>query len=149
MATLESQQVFGTAANTYTMSGITSGLSRSRQSGPLDVVTTDAAGNLASDGGLLFKEISKLGGGIAIAMSLQNPDLVAGERFGLAGNLGIWDGNVAMGFTGMGVLGHNFMGAGERWALSGGVGFTVREESFGGRSSQNSVGGRAGLQVTW
>lgn len=48
----------------------------------------------------------------------------------------------------MGVLGH-FVGYGERWALSGGVGFTVREDSFGRRGSESSVGGRAGLQVSW
>jgi hypothetical protein len=41
----------------------------------------------------------------------------------------------------MGVLGH-FVGYGERWALSGGVGFTVKEQSHGGRSSESSVGGR-------
>ena len=143
------QQVFGTAANTYTMSGITSGLSRDRQTGPLEVVTTDSAGNLASDGGLLFERMSKLGGGIAIALALENPDLVAGERFGIAGNVGFWEGNVALGFTAMGVLGNNLVGQGERWALSGGVGFTVKEDSYGGRSSQSSVGGRAGLQISW
>jgi hypothetical protein len=41
------------------------------------------------------------------------------------------------------------MGRGDRWALSGGVGFTVKEDSFADRSSQSTVGGRAGLQVSW
>ena len=131
------------------MAGITSSDSRARQSGPLELVTTDSNGNLASDGGLLFNKIGELGGGIAIAIALENPDLVAGERFGFAGNVGFWEGNVALGFSAMGVLGYNMIGHGERWALSGGVGFTVKEDSYGHRSSQNSVGGRAGLQVSW
>jgi len=112
-------------------------------------VTSDRNGNLATDGGLLFDEISKVGGGVAIAIALENPDLVAGERFGLSGNIGIWEGNVALGFSAIGVLGHNFAGYGERWALSGGVGFTVKEESFGRRGGESSIGGRAGIQVTW
>jgi len=145
----ENHFVLGTQNHTYSAPGITSDESRSFQQGPLQVLTTDAAGNLASDGGLLFEELSKMGGGVAIAMALENPDLVGNERFGLAGNVAFWEDNVALGFTAMGVLGHNFLGTGERWALSGGVGFTVQEESYGGRKSQSSVGGRAGLQVTW
>jgi hypothetical protein len=149
VATMPNEFALGTARHTYTAAGITSLESRQRQQGPLEVVTSDANGHLATDGGLLFEELSKLGGGVAIAMALENPDLVGNERFGLAGNVAFWEGNVALGFTAMGVLGQNFLGAGERWALSGGVGFTIKEESYGGRSSQSSVGGRAGLQITW
>ena len=149
VATMPNEFALGTARHTYTAAGITSLESRQRQQGPLEVVTSDANGHLATDGGLLFEELSKLGGGVAIAMALENPDLVGNERFGLAGNVAFWEDNVALGFTAMGVLGHNFLGAGERWALSGGVGFTIKEESYGGRSSQSSVGGRAGLQITW
>jgi autotransporter adhesin len=46
--TRANQQVFGTAANTYTMPGITSAASRAAQSGPTQVVTSDASGNLAT-----------------------------------------------------------------------------------------------------
>jgi hypothetical protein len=42
------RQSFGTAANTYTLAGITSGTSKAAQSGPLQVVTSDASGNLAT-----------------------------------------------------------------------------------------------------
>ena len=69
MANLANEQVFGTAANTYTTPGITSGLSKARQTaGPLEVVTSDQAGHLATDGGLIFDELSKLNGGVAVAM---------------------------------------------------------------------------------
>src|SRR5258708_32952611 len=40
-ATRANQQVFGTASNTYTMSGVTSAASRSAQSGPTQIVTSD------------------------------------------------------------------------------------------------------------
>jgi trimeric autotransporter adhesin len=47
-ATRDNQQVFGTASNTYTMSGIASSASRAAQSGPVQIVTSDASGNLAT-----------------------------------------------------------------------------------------------------
>jgi autotransporter adhesin len=47
-ATRANQQVFGTASNTYTMGGITSGASAAAQSGPTQIVTSDAGGNLAT-----------------------------------------------------------------------------------------------------
>ncbi len=47
-ATRANQQVFGTAGNTYTMAGITSAASRAAQSGPTQIVTSDAGGNLAT-----------------------------------------------------------------------------------------------------
>jgi hypothetical protein len=41
------------------------------------------------------------------------------------------------------------MGGGERWALSGGVGFSLNEKDYGGHSTDRTVGGRAGVQVSW
>lgn len=46
--------MFGTASNTYTMPGIISDASRAAQTGPLELVTSDANGNLATDGGSLL-----------------------------------------------------------------------------------------------
>ena len=137
-------------SQTYTTPGITSGLSQSRQTvGPLEVVTSDQAGHLATDGGLIFNELSKLNGGVAIAMAMTNPDLVGSEIFGLAGNISYWEENVALGFSAMGVLGRNMLGQGERLAVSGAVGFSVEEKDFGRQGHNNSVGGRAGAQITW
>jgi hypothetical protein len=149
VATQENQFVLGTANHTYTAPGITSDLSRARQSGPLELVTTDAAGNLASDGGEIFRDLGKHGAGIAIATALENPDLVANETFGLAANFGFFEGNTAFAVSAMGVLGHNFMGGGERWALSGGVGFSLNDENYGRQSTDRTVAGRAGVQVSW
>ena len=137
-------------SQTYTTPGITSGLSKARQIvGPLEVVTSDQAGHLATDGGLIFSELSKLNGGVAIAMAMANPDLVGREVFGLSGNVAYWEENVALGFSAMGVLGRNLLGQGERLAVSGAVGVSVEEKSFGQQGSTNSVGGRAGAQITW
>jgi hypothetical protein len=48
-ATHANQQMFGTASNTYTTPGITSSASRAAQSGPTQIVTSDAGGNLATN----------------------------------------------------------------------------------------------------
>ena len=149
VANLTNEQVFGTTANTYTTPGITSGLSASRQSGQLDVVTTDAAGHLASDGGSVFNQLSKLDAGVAIAMSQQNPDLVAGESFGIAMNAGFFDQSQAIGFSAEGVLGRNLFGFRDRLAVTGGIGFSVNQPTFGGRTADSQVGGHVGTQLTW
>jgi autotransporter adhesin len=47
-ATRANQQVFGTGASTYTMAGIGSAASKTAQSGPTQIVTADASGNLAT-----------------------------------------------------------------------------------------------------
>ena len=121
-------------SQTYTTPGITSGLSKARQTvGPLEVVTSDQAGNLATDGGLIFDELSKLNGGVAIAMAMTNPDLVGSEVFGLSGNVAYWEENVALGFSAMGVLGRNMFGQGERLAVSGSLGFSVEEKASAAR----------------
>jgi hypothetical protein len=60
--------------------------------------------------------------GISLAMSMQNPDLVANERFGLAANWGTFDGANAMSASVMGVLGRDFLFTGSRLAVSGSVG---------------------------
>jgi hypothetical protein len=112
-------------------------------------VTTDSAGHLASDGGQIFGQIGENSAGVAIAIALENPDLVGNETFGLSANLGFFDGNTALGVAAMGVLGHNFMGEGERWALSGGVGVSLDENNFGGQKTDRTVAGRAGVQVSW
>ena len=112
-------------------------------------MTTDSNGHLASDGGQIFDQLSEHGAGIAIAIAMENPDLVANERFGIAANLGFFEGNTALAVSMMGVLGHDFAGHGERWALSGGVGVSLKEEDFGGRGGDSVVAGRAGVQVSW
>ena len=141
--------MFGTEDNTYTTPGITSSLSRSRQSGSLDVATSDASGNLATDGGLIFETLSENRAGLAIAMAIQSPDLDGGERFGVAMNWGVFESSHGLGFSAIGVIGNNLLGAGERIAVQGGFGLSVREESFGGRRADSVYGGRAGFQLSW
>ncbi|WP_088342994.1 MULTISPECIES: hypothetical protein [Rhodomicrobium] len=149
VASKENEFVLGTANHTYTAPGITSDLSRERQTGPLEVVTTDSNGHLASDGGQIFRELGEQGAGIAIATALENPDLVGNETFGLAANVGFFEGNSALAVAAMGVIGQNFMGGNERWAISGGVGVSLNENNYGGHQTDRTVAGRAGVQVSW
>jgi trimeric autotransporter adhesin len=151
-ATTNNQMVFGRASETYTMPGITSDLSRSRQSGPLEVMTTDANGNLASDGGSIFNELDRLSNqdqrlrrdinqvesGVAVALSAAGPDLTGAERFGLSLNWGGFEGASAIGGGATGVI---YRGQASRLAVTGGIGVGV--------DGENAVGGRAGGQLTW
>jgi hypothetical protein len=91
MATRSNQQMFGTAINTYTMPGITSTASRASQTGRLEVATTDAAGNLATDGGDIFNAIARVQAGVAIAMAIETPELSTGENFGIRFGWGGFD----------------------------------------------------------
>ncbi len=150
-ATKNNQMVFGTKQETYTTPGITSGLSKSRQSGPLEVVTTDADGNLASDGGSIFRRLSNVQkqsdenqSGVALAISMENPDLVGNERFGVAMNYGNFEGASALSWSGMGVLGYDVLRPGDRVAVSGGFGVGFEEGS-----GDDVWGGRVGAQWTW
>ena len=133
-ASLPNQMVLGTKNHTYTTPGITSGLSQSRQSGPLEVVTTDKAGNLASDNGDIFRRLNSLGGdanraraGVALAMATAGPDLTGNERFGVSANWGTFDGENAFGMGFEGVVAVDLLTSGDRFAVTGGfgVGFHV------------------------
>jgi hypothetical protein len=73
--------VFGTASNTYTMSGITSAASAAAQTGPTQIVTSDANGNLATS--------SLAGLGLASTADIANinaqiADLTKESRRGIA-----------------------------------------------------------------
>ncbi len=78
--------------------------------------------------------------GVAIALALQNPDLVGNETFGMAVNWGGFDSSNAIGIAATGVLAHDLLGGGDRLAIAGGVGFGL---------DKDTVGGRVGAQLTW
>lgn len=128
----------------YTTPGITSGASKAAQLGRLDVVTTDANGNLASDGGEIFKRLDETESGIALAISMENPDLIAGETFGIAFNAGFYEGAEAVSLSAQGVLGLNVFTPGDSVSVSGGVGVGIEN----GRGD-TTVGGRIGAQITF
>ena len=149
VATLTQQQVFGTMNNTYTTPGITSSMSRSRQSGKLEVATSDAAGNLATDGGLIFESLSEHEAGIAIAMAMPMPSLRANEKFGVAVNLGRFADSHAIGFSAMGIVRENVFGGGERLSVNAGLGVSLNQHTYGGQKASNAKGGRVGFQLSW
>lgn len=159
--TRANQQVYGTSANTYTMPGITSGASKAAQGSVHGLVTTDASGNLASDGGALQAKVdaNMMVGqenglaidrnkqraeeneeGAAVSIALSDPDLYAGKTFAVKGNWGIFEGSNALGVSAKGLLADNLFGQGDQLTLSGGIGWGVNE---------NTVGGRVSGQVSW
>ena len=148
VASLSNQQVFGTANETYAMRGITSQESKRRQSGLLQLPTTDALGNLASDGGATFRAIAANRAGLAISLALEAPDLAAGETFGMRMGVGNFDGKAhAMGFSAIGILGRDLISTGDRLVLNGGIGWG--NSDFMGYKQKGIVAGRAGLQLSW
>ena len=138
---------FGTSNNAYTMGGITSQASKSAQTGPLEVVTTDAFGNLASDGGAFQRQIDALGKrdgelaeGIAIALALDAPNLQSGQSFAFRMGYGNFDGSSALGVAAAGLLDKGSFGERSSITLDGGVGFGT---------SDGTVAGKAGLTFGW
>lgn len=160
------QMVLGTTGNTYTAPGITSAASLAAQSGPVQVVTSDASGNLGTaefvfDSAPIFDELDALAGelagvadqiaglderadeiemGVAIAMALEDPDLAGAESFGIKLNYGNFEGADALGLTAAGVLARDVLGGRNRVTLSGGIGWGLEK---------STVGGRVGAQLTW
>ena len=104
--------MFGTASNTYTMTGITSAASRAAQSGPAQLVTSDSAGNLATttlaDLGIastaalgainsrlddLTTRSNRAYNGIAMAFAMADvPTLMPGETLAMTMNYGTFEG---------------------------------------------------------
>jgi len=78
--------------------------------------------------------------GVAVALALQNPDLVGNESFGLSVNWGGFSGSNAIGIAATGVLGRGIFGPGDRLAVAGGVGVGLEDDA---------VGGRVGAQLSW
>jgi hypothetical protein len=145
-ATAPNQIAVGTASNTYKMPGITSAASLAAQSGPTQVVTTDAAGHLAAAGftgqdistlqsnvGTLQTQMRQAFEGTAMAIALGGSALPADKKFAISTNWGTFRGENAMGLSAQ-------MRLNDYVVMNGGVaaGFAER-----------GVGGRAGLTVAW
>ena len=122
MATRDNQFTLGNANNTYTTPGITSQASRNAQSGDVEIVTSDASGNLATSG-INLRQVLSLGttvesntaaiannsraisnnkSGIAMAMALDAPYVPADKQFAISTGIGSFEGSealaVSMGF---------------------------------------------------
>jgi hypothetical protein len=149
--TRPNQQSFGTASNTYTMPGITSGASRAAQSGLTQFVTSDRAGNMATDGGATYKAISMLQAGVAVAMASAPPTLTPGEKFGIKLGWGTFGSygqpSYAVAASAVGIVAENILSSRNRLAVTGSVG--VGFSDFMGYKENAVAGGSAGLQLTW
>jgi hypothetical protein len=153
VATRANQQMFGTATNTYTMPGIASAASKAAQSGPTEIVTSDAAGNLAttplSSLGIastadlsainarlddLTTRSNKAFTGVAMAFAMAGvPTLLPGEKVAMTINYGTFEGASGLALNAAFRLTSNMQ-------LTGGIGYGPDE---------NIAGGRVGLRVAW
>ena len=144
--TAANQMAFGTASTTYRMAGITSAASLAAQSGPVSVVTTDAAGHLAtasfspqdistlqSNVGQLQQQMKQGFEGTAIAIAMGASALPTDKKFALSTNWGTFRGQNAMGFAAQ-------MRVSQYVVLNGGIGAGF---------AQGGIGGRAGVTVAW
>jgi hypothetical protein len=146
------QQSFGTAVNTYTMAGITSAASLAAQSGPVQFVTSDANGNLATTSGNfatqsqitaingelvnLSSQIGELRRGIAAAAAtayVATPSAPGRTTFAVNGSLFDTTGGVGFAFS------HRFANTSIPVYFSGAYG------NGGGREHV----GRAGVSWEW
>jgi len=150
VATRPNQQVFGTSSNTYTLPGLTSQTSVAAQSGPTQLVTTDAAGNLAatafSSTGLasasdltalsarVDQKVNKALTGTAMAFAMSaSPTLLPGKKFALSANWGTFQGQNGTALTGAVRLYKDVQ-------LNAAFAYGFRE---------NMAGGRAGVGFQW
>jgi hypothetical protein len=78
--------------------------------------------------------------GVAVALSIADPVLLSGDTFGLRVNWGNFEGRNAIGISTMGLLSVNAFGGGEKLSVGAGIGVGLGDAS---------VGGRAGLQLSW
>jgi hypothetical protein len=149
----------GTAGNTYTMAGLTSAASRAAQSGPQQIVTSDAGGNLATstlaglglassaDIGAINSQLTAINNrlndldtrtsraytGIAMAYATAGvPTLLPSEKFAATMNYGTF-----LGGNGLAINGAFRVSSKQ---LSGGVAYGLEG---------NAAGGRVGLRVGW
>ena len=95
-------------------------------------MTTDANGNIAGDGGALLagfdsarQYIDENREGVALAIALDTPDFVAGERFAVKMKLGVFEGD-------------NVFGNNGRVTVDAGIGYGL---------SEGAVGGGVGMQL--
>ncbi len=159
-ATRADQQVFGTATNTYTAPGITSAASKAAQTGPTQIVTSDAGGNLSTStlAGLglatsaniasinsqlnsmnnrindLYTRSDKADAGVAMAFAMAGvPTLMPGEHLAMTMNYGTFQGQNGLAINAAYRLANNMQ-------LAGGIGYGPNE---------GLVGGRVGLRVAW
>jgi autotransporter adhesin len=158
--TRANQQAFGTTASTYTMAGVTSAASRTAQTGPVQVVTSDAGGNLATEtlAGLglatgadvaainaqlatmngqisdLYGRSSRAYSGVAMAFAMAGvPTLMPTEKFAAALNYGTFLGQSGFALNAAARVT-------DQVQVTAGLGYGANERI---------AGGRLGLRVGW
>ena len=158
--TRANQVAVGSESSTYTLAGVSSTASQTAQSGPTELVTADANGNLATIDGATFldarfngalsaqnaridaqgrridsnaDDIEENRAGIAIALAMESPYVPANATFALSGGFGYYENESAFAFA-------TSYRASPSFVLSAGVGSGLNEKT---------VGARVGAQYSW
>lgn len=122
-----------------------------RQIGRLQLATTDAFGDLASDGGDVFRAIGTMQAGVAVAMAVETPELASDDNFGVRVGWGGFEasenGANAVGASAIGVIARNIFKEGDRLAFDGAVGWGWSE--YKNYAASDVLAGRGGMQFTW
>lgn len=160
-STDDHQLTLGTKDDTIRAEGIPTQKARNRQQGPVEVVTSDQGGRLATDGGEIFSRLDDLDGsvsnnrtlidrnsdaiarngikiddlskGVAIAAAMPDAWLGDTKRFGIFGSVGGFDDETALGFAAIGRID-------ETWSLNAKLGV---DTSF------DKVGWQVGAGAQW
>lgn len=154
VSTNDHQVTLGTSEDTVKAEGITSQLSKDRQTGPLEIVTSDGQGNLATDGGATHAaidanslaigdnsaaidanglRIDENSAGVAMALAMDVPDVDIDKTFGLAASWGNFEGENAFAAAAAWRIDPT-------WSVNAGIGVGV---------NTHTVGGRAGIRGQW
>ncbi len=160
-----SQMTYGTATNTHTMAGIPSAASTTAQGAVQGIVTTDAAGNLASDGGALQTQANTNTANIAALQATtgttnnfrrdidRNSEDIAENREGVAmamavaGTLTLPQGiNFALTGNWGNFQGDNAIGFSGTARITNNIYFNA---GFGAGLRRGTTGGRAGFTALW
>jgi len=138
--TRANQVVLGTSNETYTLPGLSSAASTAAQAGPISLVTTDGAGNLASDGGSTFAGISdnrrnirRNEEGIALALAMESPFVPLSQSSAVAAGYGNFRGSSAFALSGAFRVDPNVQ-------FNAGLGVGL---------NHSSIGARVGVTIGW
>ena len=112
------------------------------------MITTDAGGNLASDGGEVFRKIARIDAGVALSIAMQTPALSGQQNFGLRVGYGNFDRDAnAFGVSAIGVVCRGCWGQTDQIAIDAAA--AVGSSSFMTYGSGTVGAARLGVQWTW
>ena len=111
-------------------------------------MTTDAGGNVAADGGDVFKKLARLSAGVAMSMAMQTPVMAASSNFAIRAGYGNYDGVAsAYGLSAVGVLCRDCFIGSDRVSID--ISAATGSSSYYSQDSGYISAVRVGAQLEW